>query len=247
MKNNNKQEETLKIFKAKQEEELKIFQAKQEEALKTFEANKANNRKECFNKIANYGEDEAGADAYNIIISRNFQEYAIFPYEYIEYLPNNTFSEVLYQGDLINSYYRFYLDIDLNINECDHIEAYENMIKALKASLIVINALKSENSPMPDILFSDLVFMNGSGISKSKYKFSYHIIYKTAIFAKLTNIYNLLTYLIDTTFKDYTFKGQRLTDTAPYVSSQYSSYNFKFSSEEVFQTDRAMLKGTYCQ
>jgi hypothetical protein len=38
MKNNNKQEETLKIFKAKQEEELKIFQAKQEEALKIFEA-----------------------------------------------------------------------------------------------------------------------------------------------------------------------------------------------------------------
>jgi hypothetical protein len=228
MKNNNKQEETLKIFKAKQEEELKIFQAKQEEALKTFEANKANNRKECFNKIANYGEDD---DAYNIIISRNFQEYAIFPYEYIEYLPNNTFSEVLYQGDLINSYYRFYLDIDLNINECDHIEAYENMINALKASLIVINALKSENSPMPDILFSDLVFMNGSGISKGKYKFSYHIIYKTAIFAKLTNIYNLLTYLIDTTFKDYTFKGQRLIDTAPYVSSQYSSYNFKFANQ----------------
>jgi hypothetical protein len=228
MKNNNKQEETLKIFKAKQEEELKIFQAKQEEALKLFEANKANNRKECFNKIANCEED---SDAYNIIISRNFQEYAIFPYEYIEYLPNNTFSEVLYQGDLINSYYRFYLDIDLNINECDHIEAYENMINALKASLIVINALKSENSTMPDILFSDLVFMNGSGISKGKYKFSYHIIYKTAIFAKLTNIYNLLTYLIDTTFKDYTFKGQRLIDTAPYVSSQYSSYNFKFANQ----------------
>ena len=108
-------------------------EAKEAEALKIFEANKTFNRKECFNKIANCEEDE-----YNIIISRNFKEYAIFPYEYLEHLPNNTFSEVLYQGDLINSYYRFYLDIDLNINECDHIEAYDNMINALKQSLIII-------------------------------------------------------------------------------------------------------------
>jgi hypothetical protein len=209
------------------EEELKIFRAKQEEALKIFETNKANNRKECFIKIA----AEAETYSYNIIVSRRFQEYAIYPYEYIEYLPNDTFSEVLYQGDLNNSYYRFYLDIDLDINECDHTEAYDNMINALNASLIVINKLKPETSQMPDILFDDLIFMNGCGISKSKYKFSYHIIYKTAIFAKLTNIYNLLTYLIDTTFSEYKFKGERLIDTAPYVSSQYLSYNFKFANQ----------------
>lgn len=222
---------------------------KQEEALKIFEANKTFNRKECFNKIANCEDNEDGESTYNIIVSRNFKEYAIFPYEYLEHLPNNTFSEVLYQGDLINSYYRFYLDIDLNINECDHIEAYENMINALKQSLIIINALKSENSPMPDILFSDLILLNGSGMSKGKYKFSYHIIYKTALFAKLTNIYNLLTYLIDTTFKDYSYKGHQLIDNRPYVSSQYSSYNFKLvnqsKQDEPQRTMKIESEGTF--
>ena len=219
-------------------------EAKEAEALKIFEANKTFNRKECFNKIANCEEDE-----YNIIISRNFKEYAIFPYEYLEHLPNNTFSEVLYQGDLINSYYRFYLDIDLNINECDHIEAYDNMINALKQSLIIINGLKAETSTMPDILFSDLIILNGSGKSKDKYKFSYHIIYKTVLFAKLTNIYNLLTYLIDTVFKDYSYKGQRLIDSRPYVSSQYSSYNFKLvnqsKQDEPQRTMKIETTGTF--